>query len=126
MIGRKNLPKVVLKQAYKLAVSSTLSHVFELAPARAQDITEDWWNRLSKTSAMKSGIFLHSEPIKTAALLLGRERPALEGEARTSYRAILRESLEMAVKKHRSTKRRVLETDDGRISRTRVPARMAS
>ena len=126
MVGNKSVPKAVLKNAFKLAVVQTMTHVFGTPASRAEAITGDWWSRLAATKAMKSGIFLHSEPIKTAAALLERASPKLDDDRRVQYAQILGRSLETALREYRGSKRDSIKAVDNRKRLSSMPATIAS
>ena len=126
MVGNKSMPKAVLKKAYKLAVAQTMTQVFGTPAALAEAITADWWSRLAATKAMKSAIFLHSEPIKTAAALLERASPKLDDDRRVQYAQILRRSLETALREYRGSKRDSIKAVDSRKRIPAMPATIAS
>ena len=53
MVGNKSVPKAVLKNAYKLAVVQTMTHVFGTPASRAEAITGDWWSRPAATALLE-------------------------------------------------------------------------
>ena len=52
--------------AYRLAVRACLEIFDGQSIAESQANADAWWERLSKSSAFKSGFFMHPEPINTA------------------------------------------------------------
>jgi hypothetical protein len=88
--------KLTLQQerlAYRRAVRLSLSAFFHKTPSEAQALVRSWWQRMGNGAAFKTGLFMHDEPLKTAAALANAcEIPAMTAiEAR--YLEIIRESM---------------------------------
>jgi len=56
--------------AYRLAVRACLEVYYGQSVAESHANADAWWGRISTTSAFKSGYFMHSEPISTAARIV--------------------------------------------------------
>jgi hypothetical protein len=100
MIGDKKTPRSVLESAYQKAVRAILIEIFRVDTAVAEEMVSVWWVSLSKTSAVKSGIFLHADPIQTASELCGSEERDLTEDEQIIYRRILRSSMDAARSEH--------------------------
>jgi hypothetical protein len=69
--------KITLNQerlAYKRAVRMTLCAFFYKTEQEARELVEAWWQRMGHDAAYTTAIFLHDEPVNTAAALAGIDR----------------------------------------------------
>jgi hypothetical protein len=92
----KRISRKVRDVAYLRAVRLSLELLFQIDPGKSEDIALTWWSRLAQTPAIKSGIYLHVEPLQTAADLLGVKRPVMNDADRQRYSKILSDSLRLA------------------------------
>lgn len=81
------------RRAYREAVQASLIEFYQTPETESKRLVSTWWKRLSDTSAFKSGLFMHSEPINTAADLIDAEVIPITSEIRERYRRILSDSL---------------------------------
>lgn len=98
--------------AYRAAVQACLQSFYGKTAAQAESLARDWWERLSRTSAFESGIFLHAEPINTAGRIAGKEIVEITGENEAAYDRLLKEST-------RTTRTRTPKRASARSSTTR-------
>jgi len=81
--------------AFRFAVRACLEEFYR-EPA-AESIVSAWWGRISKTSAFKSGYFMHSEPIDTAARLIDKEAFELNADQEAAYDQIVADAFRLAI-----------------------------
>ena len=103
------------KAAYKAAVRACLEVFYAKSVPQAESLVEDWWERLAMTSAFKSGIFLHSEPINTAGRIAGREIVEINADNEDAYEQLLKASARAARR-----------TKDTRVSARKPAIRLTS
>ncbi len=63
---------LTLKQerlAYRRAVQAILVVIFEKGPSEAALLVDSWWKRMETSEAFRTGLFMHHEPMNTAASL---------------------------------------------------------
>jgi len=84
------------RMAFRFAVRACLE-VFYREPA-AESIVSAWWGRISETSAFKSGYFMHSEPIDTAARLIDKEAVELSAEQELTYDQLVADAFRLAIR----------------------------
>jgi hypothetical protein len=96
MIGDKKTPRIVLQNAYRMAVQALIVEVFHASEAKASKAVSDWWKGVSTSVAMRSGSFLHVDPIQTAAELSGSAERDLTVHEDRMYRRILETTLQQA------------------------------
>ena len=66
------------KRAYREAGQASLIEFYGVAEPTSRNLVKAWWKRISDTSAFKSGLFMHAEPINTSFGLSGiRHRTGL-------------------------------------------------
>src|SRR6185312_6225476 len=95
------LNPVQLQTAYRMAVQSSLTAFYRKSDSEAERLVETWWQRLSPTEDIQSGMFLHSEALATAADLAHMEEIQLTDTVRQRYRQILRISTREALTNQR-------------------------
>lgn len=77
--------------AYRLAVRACLEVYYGQSVAESHANAEAWWERLSKSSAFKSGFFMHAEPINTAGEIADQPIVALNERNGEAYEKLLEE-----------------------------------
>lgn len=82
--------------AFRFAVKACLEEFYR-EPA-AESIVSAWWSRISKTSAFKSGYFMHSEPIDTAARLIDKEAVELSADQEAAYDRLVADAFRLAIR----------------------------
>jgi hypothetical protein len=82
--------------AFRFAVKACLEDFYR-EPA-AESIVSAWWGRISKTSAFKSGYFMHSEPISTAARLIDKTVVELSAEDEVAYEQLKEDAFRRAIR----------------------------
>jgi hypothetical protein len=82
-----------------MAVEGSLVEIYGIDREQAWVKANSWWEGLLRTSAFKSGIFLHAEPSQTAAELIGISRHRMDEGEKLIYKQILRNSMELAQEK---------------------------
>jgi hypothetical protein len=77
--------------AFRLAVRACLEVYYGQSVAESHANSDAWWGRISTTSAFKSGFFMHSEPISTAARIAKRPYVELSEQDGEAYEKLLEE-----------------------------------
>jgi hypothetical protein len=95
------LNSVQLQAAYRMAVQSSLIAFYQKSDSEAERLVERWWQRLSPSEDIQSGMFLHSEALATAADLAHMKEIPLTDTVRQRYRQILRTSTREALTNQR-------------------------
>lgn len=83
--------------AYRYAVQSSLEVFFQKTSAEAESLVSRWWNTLSPTKDIQSGMYLHDEALSTAADLARVREIKITDAVREDYRRIIRESTQSAL-----------------------------
>lgn len=55
------------RRFYREAVQASLEQFYGKSHIEARKLVREWWGRLSETGVSDFGLFMHSEPINTAA-----------------------------------------------------------
>jgi hypothetical protein len=84
--------------AYRRAVSLCLERFFDKSPLEAREIVVAWWQRMGKGEVFTSGLFMHDEPINTAADLAGGLRAPAIRDISERYSAVIAEAMPKARK----------------------------
>jgi hypothetical protein len=87
------------KRFYRDAVQASLETFYGKSKPEAAKLVREWWTRLSATKAFESGIFLHSEPLNTAANIAGVPIIPISGQNRAKYHRILDKSQDLVLSK---------------------------
>jgi len=82
--------------AFRFAVKACLEEFYR-EPA-AESIVSAWWGRISGTSAFKSGYFMHSEPIDTAARLIDKDSVELSADQEVAYDQLVADAFRLAIR----------------------------
>ena len=82
--------------AYRLAVRTCLEVYYGQPIAESHANVDAWWGRISKTSAFKSGYFMHSEPISTAGRIAGKPVVELNERDYKAYEKLIDECWKLA------------------------------
>jgi len=85
------------KQAYRNAVEQALIEFYGKSAAVAERLVTGWWNRISSTSAFKTGLFMHPEAINTAADLAEEEVIRISPENEDAYHRLLADARDRAL-----------------------------
>jgi hypothetical protein len=88
--------KLTLQQerlAYRRAVRLVLSAFFDKTPEEAATLVDRWWQRMGKGPVYRTGLFMHDEPLNTAADLAHSAKTPARHELSGAYEAILRECM---------------------------------
>ncbi len=80
-----------MRMAFRLAVRTCLEVYYGQSVTESHANTDAWWGRLSKSSAFKSGYFMHSEPISTAGEIADKPIVALSERNGQAYEKLLEE-----------------------------------
>jgi hypothetical protein len=92
--------------AYARAVTLCLERFFDKSAAESHEIVTAWWDRMGTGEVFRSGIFMHDEPINTAADLAGGlPAPAIR-EISARYLAVIAEAMPKPRKKSNPTPKR--------------------
>jgi hypothetical protein len=65
----------------------------------SKKLVKGWWKRLSSTDSFKTGLFMHNEPMNTAADLAQKDVVPITDEVRNAYQAVLFESHYLVTRK---------------------------
>ena len=79
--------------AYRRAVQRSLEVFFEKTPEDAANLVERWWMRMIGTASYTTGLFMHDEPLNTAADLAGSRRAPAIREVSQRYSQIIAEAM---------------------------------
>lgn len=88
--------KLTLQQertAYRRAVLSSLQVFFDKSPKEALALVDGWWERMGKGEVFSTGLFMHDEPINTAADLAGCKTVPAIRDIRETYSRIIAEAM---------------------------------
>jgi hypothetical protein len=92
------MTRIEHREAYRIAVEICLTRFFDQSPMRAAQLTQAWWERLASSADFASNLFLHEEPMHTAADLMHTIKAPSIARNREAYETILRDSLSKARK----------------------------
>jgi len=110
------------RAAYRRTVELVLTDFLQTDPKVAAGLVKDWWQRLSQTSAYKSGIFLHAEPLNTAADLAGVRPVRLESRERERYLELVEKAMSPLPAKVGKPSAQPVATQALRLGRDRLAA----
>jgi hypothetical protein len=79
--------------AYRRAVQRILVVFFEKSPSEATSLVDSWWKRMGTGQAFRTGLFMHHEPINTAASLAKAAKAPAIRELGDQYVKIIQESM---------------------------------
>jgi hypothetical protein len=85
------------RKFYREAVRASLVAFYGKSELDSKRLVRDWWKRLSATSGFRTGLFLHSEPMNTAAGIARVGVVPITSKNRDSYHRILDESRELVL-----------------------------
>jgi hypothetical protein len=77
------------RRFYREAVQASLQEFYGKSETEAKKLIGDWWKRLSGSKAFESGLFMHAEPINTAAGLADSKAVGITAKNREAYHRIL-------------------------------------
>lgn len=80
------------QRSYRNAVQASLEAFYGRSKAEAACLVDHWWKRLKKAGGTRSGLFLHSEPLNTAAGIADMHEVVMTPKNRETYHRILDES----------------------------------
>ncbi len=87
--------------AYRRAVTLCLERFFDKSAQESQEIVEAWWQRMGKGKVYTSGLFMHDEPINTAADLAGGLRTPAIRDVAEQYAAVIAAAMPKLRKTHK-------------------------
>ena len=70
MTRKARITKEQARLFYRVAVESVMVEMYQAPAGVAKDLVANWWEFLVTTSAYTTGLFMHAEPVHTAADLL--------------------------------------------------------
>ena len=82
---------------YRHAVQASLEQFYRIAKPEASRLVRNWWKRLSESGALNSELFLHSEPINTAAGIAEMSVIPITSRNRETYHRILDQSRDLVL-----------------------------
>jgi hypothetical protein len=85
------------RKFYREAVQASLQEFYGKSEAESKRLVRDWWKRLSATRAFESGLFMHSEPINTAARIANVRVVPITSKNREFYHRILEHSRDLVL-----------------------------
>jgi hypothetical protein len=77
------------RRAYREAVRLSLMRSYGASEQASRELVKAWWRRISETSAFKSGLFMHSQPMNTAAGLVQKEVVPITSDVGQAYFEVL-------------------------------------
>ena len=77
------------RRFYKTAVERTLVEFYSQPEEQARQTVESWWRRLTPTRAYKTLVFMHDEPMNTAAALVQKDVIAITTNVAPNYFRLL-------------------------------------
>ncbi len=94
------------RRIYREAVQGSLETFYGKSETEARKLVRNWWGRLKATGAFRSGLFLHAEPINTAAGIADAEAVSLTAKNRSAYHQILGKSRALVLDQSQQPNRR--------------------
>jgi len=85
-----------MRLAYRLSVQACLEVYYGQPAADARANADAWWERLSKTSAFRSGYFMHPDPINTAGEIADKQIVELNERNYKAYEQLMEEIWNLA------------------------------
>ncbi len=85
------------REFYRNAVLASLEQFYGKSKPEASKLVRDWWKRLAHSGAFASGLYLHSEPMNTAAGIAQAKVVPVTSKNRGAYHRILDESRDLAL-----------------------------
>jgi nucleoid DNA-binding protein len=82
---------------YRNAVRVSLEQFYGKSRPEASRLVRDWWRRLSQSGAFHSELFLHAEPINTAAGIAEVRAIPITAKNRDAYHLILNQSRDLVL-----------------------------
>jgi hypothetical protein len=82
---------------YRTAVQASLEQFYEKTRPEAARLVRAWWKRLSESGTLKSDLFLHDEPMNTAAGIADVRVIAITSKNREAYHRILNQSRDLVL-----------------------------
>jgi hypothetical protein len=82
---------------YRAAVQASLEQFYEKTRPEASRLVRAWWKRLSESGTLKSDLFLHAEPMNTAAGIADVRVIPVTSKNREAYHRILDQSRDLAL-----------------------------
>jgi hypothetical protein len=83
------LNKTQKRRFYREAVQETLTKLYGKPESVSKQLVSDWWRRISDTEEFKSDLFMHSEPLHTAADIARTQTIRITPENEEVYQNIL-------------------------------------
>lgn len=93
MIFPPKMSQTQKRMAYRAAVQASLEKFYLQRSPVSHKLVDEWWQRISKTSAFASGLFMHPEPINTAARIAGKDVIEIDASNEATYNQLLHKSL---------------------------------
>jgi len=79
--------------AYRRAVRATLVAFFDKNASEATFLVDSWWKRMADGAAFRTGLFMHYEPVNTAAALANAPRTPAVRDLGERYAKIIEASM---------------------------------
>ncbi len=113
MTSALHMTRTQEKRFYRNAVQASLETFYGKSRPEATKLVSDWWSRLRSTRAFESGIFLHAEPMNTAANIADVSVIAITEDNRAVYHRLLDESRDLVLSKTASSAAQIrkMQTD---------------
>jgi hypothetical protein len=90
---------------YRAAVQASLEQFYEKTRPEANRLVRAWWKRLSESGTLKSDLFLHDEPMNTAAGIADVRVIPITSKNRETYHRILDQSRDLALAQARAKRK---------------------
>jgi hypothetical protein len=96
MTPERHMTRSQEHRSYRYAVQASLETFYGKSKPEAVRLVNDWWKRLKEVSATDSDLFLHAEPIDTAAGLADKAVVTITAKNQATYHRVLDDSRDAA------------------------------
>jgi hypothetical protein len=97
MTPRAQMTNAQERRFYREVVQASLEKFYGKSQLEAKKLVRDWWRRLSESGVSDSGLFLHAEPINTAAGIAEARVVQITEDNRAAYHRILNHSRDLVL-----------------------------
>ena len=96
MIHLSKLAQPKKRVAYRAAVQACLETFYNQPTSTAKALVDAWWHRISERPSFHSGLFMHAEPINTAALIARQKVVEISEDNEAIYDRLLKRCRDLA------------------------------
>jgi hypothetical protein len=97
MTLKANATKAQERRWYRYAVQLSLEQFYGKSGPEASRLVRGWWKRLSESGSLDSDLFLHAEPLNTAAGIAQMKAIAITDSNRGAYHRLLDRSRDLVL-----------------------------